>query len=230
VLAAPSRRQRAARKTRRDIVAAARELFHARGFEAATTEDIAAAAGVAKGTLFLHARTKERLLVMVYEDEFRTTFRDASARTPQGIPLANALAKVFGGFFRVYEKDMALARHFVKEVMFLGPDDAVDITGVTNGVLAGLASMIEERRTHGEVAADVDPALAAANSFLLYFGILTAWLSGWLPGPAARDRALSDSLRLHWRGLEHVGRSKTVRRPAPRVRARDFRPRAGQVR
>lgn len=222
--AAPSRRQRAARQTRRDIVAAARELFHTRGFEAATTKDIAAAAGVAKGTLFLHARTKERLLVMVYEDEFRTTFRDASTRTPRGVPLAKALAKIFGGFFRVYEKDMALARHFVKEMMFLGPEDAVDIKRVTTKVLAGLTSIIEDRKQRGEVAADVDSALAAANSFLLYYGILTAWLSGWLPAPAARDRALSDSLLLHWRGLDCAGRSKAVRRPGPQARARDVRP------
>jgi AcrR family transcriptional regulator len=213
--AAPSRRQRAARKTRHDIVAAARELFHTRGFEAATTKDIAVAAGVAKGTLFLHARTKERLLMMVYEDEFRATLRETSTRTPRGVPLAKALARIFGGFFRVYEKDMALARHFVKEMMFLGPDDAVDIKRVTTRVLAGLASIIEDRKQRGEVAADVDSALAAANSFLLYYGILTVWLCGGLPDAAARDRALSDSLLLHWRGLDCAVQSKTIRRPPP---------------
>lgn len=211
--AAPSRRQRAARQTRQDIIAAARDLFHRRGFAAATTEDIAAAAGVAKGTLFLHARTKERLLVMVYEDQFRTTFQNASTRTPPGLPLAKALARIFGAFFRVYEKDMALARHFVKEMMFLGPDDAVDIKRVTTQVLAGLTSIIEHRKKRGDVAADVDSALAAANSFLLYYGILTVWLCGGLPDGAARDRALSDSLLLHWRGLEGAGHSKTRRKP-----------------
>lgn len=211
----PSRRQRAARKTRRDIVAAARELFHTRGFEAATTKDIAAAAGVAKGTLFLHARTKERLLVMVYEDEFRATLRAASPRTPQSVPLAKALATIFGSFFRVYEKDMALARHFVKEVMFLGPDDAVDIKRVTTKVLESLTSLIEDRKKRGEVAADVDSALAAANSFLLYYGILTVWLCGGLPDAAARDRALTDSLLLHWRGLDCARRATAVRRPRP---------------
>lgn len=62
--------------------------------------------------------------------------------------------------------------------------------------------MIEDRKARGEVAQDVDAALAAANSFLLYYGILTAWLCGWLPDAPARDRALAESLDLHWRGLE----------------------------
>ena len=45
---APSRRQRAAEQTRQRIVAAARGLFHTRGFDATTTEDIAATALVAR--------------------------------------------------------------------------------------------------------------------------------------------------------------------------------------
>jgi len=215
VAAAPSRRQRAATKTRRDVVAAARELFHTRGFEAATTQDIAAAAGVAKGTLFLHARTKQRLLMMVYEDEFRAAFQDMSTRTTPGVPLATVLARIFGGFFRVYEKDMLLARHFVKEMMFLSADDAMDIERMTAKVLDGLASIIDDHKKRGEVAADVDSALGAANSFLLYYGILTGWLCGGLPDAAARDRALSDSLLLHWRGLGGPRRHPVARRRRP---------------
>ena len=213
--AAPSRRQRAATTTRRDVVAAARELFHTRGFEAATTQDIAAAAGVAKGTLFLHARTKQRLLMMVYEDEFRAAFQDMSTRTTPGVPLATALVRIFAGFFRVYEKDMPLARHFVKEMMFLGPDDAMDIKRMTAKVLDGLASIIDDHKQRGDVAADVDSALAAANSFLLYYGILTVWLCGGLPNASARDRALSDSLRLHWRGLDGARRPPVARKRRP---------------
>jgi AcrR family transcriptional regulator len=210
-VAAPSRRQREAEQTRRHIVVAARQLFEQRGFEAATTTDIAAAAGVAKGTLFLHARTKEGLLVMVYEDDFRTTIRDAFAHPRQGVPIASALATLFCRFFPVYERNIALARHFVKEVMFLRGDEAVNIRRLTDEILADIAAIVANRKARGEVAADVDPALAAANSFLLYYGVLTAWLSGRLPDATIRDRMLADSLRLHWRGLDRPGRPRSAR-------------------
>jgi len=215
--ALPSSRKRGAEQTRQRIVASARRLFRERGFEQATTTDIAAAAGVAKGTLFLHARTKERLLVMVYEEEFRIANREAFAHPPQRVPIARALATILGHFFRVYEQDVRLARHFAREVQFLCRDDAADMCRVTDETIAGIASVIQTRKNHGEIEADVDPALGAANSFLLYYGILTAWLCGWLPAPQARDRALIDSLTLHWRGLERTRATparRTQRRPA----------------
>lgn len=46
---------------RREIVAAAVKVFSRRGFEAARAEDIAHAARIAKGTLYLYFRTKEAL-------------------------------------------------------------------------------------------------------------------------------------------------------------------------
>jgi AcrR family transcriptional regulator len=199
--AGPTRRQRGAAQTRRRLVEAARRLFREHGFETVTTEQIAVAAGVAKGTVFLHARTKERLLVMVYEEEMGAAQRAAVARPPRGGTIVSALVAVFRRFFAVHEKDPALARHLVKEVLSIRPGDAPVWRGVQEDALRGLAALIAERQRRGEVAADVDPALAAANSFLLYYGVLTGWLSGWIPDDA-RDRSLVACLALHWRGLE----------------------------
>src|SRR6266581_1237076 len=46
----------------RDIRAAALDVFSAKGFSAARIDDIAAAAGVAKGTIYLYFNSKEDLL------------------------------------------------------------------------------------------------------------------------------------------------------------------------
>ena len=48
--------------TRQRILEAARRLFESQGFEAATTRDIADAAGIASGTLFNYFATKEAIL------------------------------------------------------------------------------------------------------------------------------------------------------------------------
>jgi AcrR family transcriptional regulator len=63
-LAAPKRgagRRAQAGARRQAILAAALAIFAARGYEAARLDDVAAAAGVAKGTLYLYFKDKEAL-------------------------------------------------------------------------------------------------------------------------------------------------------------------------
>src|SRR5438046_185677 len=69
IIEALPRRARARLAKRIRIARAAAELFHEHGFASTTTEQIAERADVAKGTLFLYAKTKARLLLLVYETE-----------------------------------------------------------------------------------------------------------------------------------------------------------------
>jgi AcrR family transcriptional regulator len=54
---------------RRQIVEGAREIFLARGFDAASMNDIARAAGVSKGTLYVYFADKEQLFAAIVEQE-----------------------------------------------------------------------------------------------------------------------------------------------------------------
>ena len=62
-------RERQKTERRRRIEAAARAVFREKGYEAATTREIAARAEVSIGTLFAYAADKRDLLAMVYRDE-----------------------------------------------------------------------------------------------------------------------------------------------------------------
>lgn len=204
-------RQEAAAQTHERIVAAARTLFHERGFDAVTTDEIAAAAGVAKGTLFLHAPTKERLLVLAYQEDLARVSARALSGLPAELPVPVALARVFGRFFHLYEKEPDLARRFVQEVQFLPPNAAPGLEEVRTAFVGRLVRLLAERQARGEIAPDVDLGLAALDSFVIYYGILTGWLSGVVPDAAARDRFLEDSLSLLWRGLDAPARASTRR-------------------
>lgn len=57
-----SRRERERAQRRDDILRAAREVFFQRGFHAVTVDDIAVAAEVGKGTVYLYFNTKETIL------------------------------------------------------------------------------------------------------------------------------------------------------------------------
>jgi AcrR family transcriptional regulator len=54
---------------RRQIVEGARSVFLARGFDAASMNDIARAAGVSKGTLYVYFKDKEQLFAAIVEQE-----------------------------------------------------------------------------------------------------------------------------------------------------------------
>jgi AcrR family transcriptional regulator len=63
----------------REIMAAGRELLEQRGPEAMTMEKIAAAAGVAKGTLYLYFQSKDDLILALINQVGENILRDVKA-------------------------------------------------------------------------------------------------------------------------------------------------------
>jgi AcrR family transcriptional regulator len=196
-----SRRERARLAKRERIARAAAELFHERGFEATTAEQIAERAEVAKGTLFLYAKTKAQLLLLVYEAEISEAVVDALSAIQPDVPIVETLVALFGRFFRLYERDVDLARRFAQELVLTAPDADGQVIATTGAFLARLAALIRGWQAAGRVAADVDALLAAQTTFALYSAALLGWLSGQIPGAQARDDLLARSFALHWRGL-----------------------------
>lgn len=195
------RRQRARQAKRRRIALAAAELFREHGFDATTTEQIAERADVAKGTLFLYAKTKARLLLLVYEAEIEDAVAAALRELQPDAPIVETLIVLFGRFFQMYERDISLARRFVQELVLAAPDDDGQVISTTAAFLARLAGLIRGWQSAGRVAADVDATLAARTTFALYYAALLGWLSGQIPSANARDQLLATSFALHWRGL-----------------------------
>ena len=66
--------------TKARILAAAEEVFAARGFEGASTREIAARAGVNISSLHYHWESKETLYFTVFRDDLRPHRRPAAQR------------------------------------------------------------------------------------------------------------------------------------------------------
>ena len=78
------------RETRQRISDVATGLFYARGFDAVTVEEVAAAANVSKMTVFNYFARKEDLL-FDREDELKLLLREALAERPKGQSPIDAL-------------------------------------------------------------------------------------------------------------------------------------------
>ena len=73
-----SMRQRRKEARPQELLAAALDLFVERGFAATRSEDVAARAGVSKGTLYLYYPSKEELLKAVVRDNLGSLITEAA--------------------------------------------------------------------------------------------------------------------------------------------------------
>jgi AcrR family transcriptional regulator len=202
-LPALSRVERKKRDTLERIKRAARALFARKGFEATTTREIATAADVGIGTVFLHAISKQDLLVMIFRDEAGRAV-DAALDNLAQEPLIDALLRIFDALIAHHERNIGLARVFVKELPFV--DDARHgRAAFMSDLFRRMAAMIERAQERGELRPGIPSLRLAKNLFALYLGILLEWLGSARITPGERDRALRSALELHLSGLRPQG-------------------------
>jgi len=144
-----------------EILAAALDVFAERGLAGARVEDIAARAGVSKGTVYLYFPGKEEL--------FRATIRDRVARTLEGLASATpagAPTERLRGFVRAYWAHLrrphfaSLYRLIMAELPQF-PDltrfFAEEVSGKVNDLLAAI---VDDGVSRGDFRA-VEPRVAS---------------------------------------------------------------------
>jgi TetR/AcrR family transcriptional regulator of autoinduction and epiphytic fitness len=96
---------------RRQILDGALAIFTARGFDAASMSDIAAAANVSKGTLYVYFEDKEHLFVALIERERESQRRGAFEALNDDPDLAHALQGFGEGLVGLLVSDFAVSAH-----------------------------------------------------------------------------------------------------------------------
>ncbi|HUA35993.1 MAG TPA: helix-turn-helix domain-containing protein [Candidatus Binataceae bacterium] len=203
--AAPGRIERKKRDKLQRIKRAARTLFGHKGFEATTTREIARAADIGAGTLFLYAGTKEDLLVMIFREEIGAAV-DQAFHTMTERRLIDQLLRVFGAMIAHHERNPGLARVFVKELPFVD-NRRHGVATFMAALLKRIADLIERAQERNELDSSLLPALLAQNLFALYFATLQRWLGREGTSAESRDRRLRASLELQLQGLT-IARSR----------------------
>ena len=213
--AAPGRRQLQRLETERLIKATALALFVAHGFEATTTKQIADAAGVAHGTVFLVAATKEALLVKVLEERLREVVAGRAASLPKRTLVAQ-LVHVFGGLFDFYAGEPRLSRVFLKGIMFFAEPIARAMYDEHVARFHGyLAALFDAAKARGEISARTRSQAAAANVLALYVYVVVTFLNADAPDRATLGASFRAGLDELARGFgTSNGRPRAVRRPA----------------
>src|SRR5262249_29881415 len=110
-------RERGKLEKRRRIREATREVFRRKGYEAATTREIAELADVAIGTLFAYARDKRELLMIVINDD-REALPEVFPRCGTGpTDVLQVLIGFFEPRYRYWAKEPELSRLAVQQTI-----------------------------------------------------------------------------------------------------------------
>lgn len=207
-------RERNKRDKQARIVAAARRLFRRHGFERTTTQQVAAEAGIGAGTLFLYARTKEDLLVMVFKRELSHVVDRSFASLDRRAPLLDQLMHLYDAVIAHHARNLALGRPFAKELMFVDESRRPEMRAFMAGWLSRVAETVERAKARGELAAGADARLLATSGFAQFFFRLQSWLGGYITRRRL-DGELRESLRLMLAGA--APRRGPVRRRANKI-------------
>lgn len=174
------RRERNKREKRDRIVATTRRLFQQQGYANTTVQQIAKGADVAAGTLFLYAKSKEDLLVLVFADEMMELIENAYRQIDPDAPFREQVGALFKRFIAYHARDVAIARELIREITFLSNRDrAADLVAITRAIIDKLVTFADRAAARRELDLAIDRTVLANCLFSIYYQQLQTWLSGY---------------------------------------------------
>jgi AcrR family transcriptional regulator len=178
-----------AAKREREILEAAMNLFHERGYANTSVEDVASAVGILKGSLYHYIDSKEDLLYRIVEqvhESVQAIMTSVEARSDL-TPLARLDAYVQEQV--VYNaRNLRRISVYYQDRARLSPTRFAEIRRWRRTQERYVVSLIEEAAAAGEVPADIDTRLAANCVFAVVI-----WMYTWYrPGGSTSAKALAE--------------------------------------
>jgi AcrR family transcriptional regulator len=179
-------------ETRRRLVEAATELFASEGLHGATSARIAARAGVATGTFYLHFRDKEELfreIVFAALDELRQRTRRAIANVAAE-PRAQVRARTSELVAFAEENRSLILVLFGRDHEGAGVGDAV-----LDSLIPDIAEGLRMRAQAGQLAPGLHAPTAAQAIAAMHARVLAWWVED--PARATREELIETLCRMH---------------------------------
>ena len=162
--------------THAEILGAAGRVIARQGFATTTARDVAAEAGVAVGTVFLHFPTMAQLAEAILDDTVGAALEAAAQTRPDG--LIERLVHVSVALYEGYDADPELSRQVIAGSLFESAEGSPSqqrMAAFGQWVGAEVAAASDR----GEIA-PIEPGQAFLTYFAFYFGALVAGLRGEL--------------------------------------------------
>ncbi len=152
----PGRRERNKQAKLDRITAAASELFAERGVDEVTTQEIADKADIGAGTLFLYAKSKGELLLLVQNSTYADALAQGRSAAAGVTDVLDAVMAIVRPVVQCNRKQVDNGRTYLREIVFGDPTephhrDALELTLQTEEAIA--AVLLRDERTTAQDAA-----------------------------------------------------------------------------
>lgn len=206
-------RQAAQIEKRRRIFDAAVEVFADKGFESARMADIARAAGVAEGTIYLYFKSKDDLLRSLFREKMAEVLRRFHAMLAAPDAPEDKLRRYVEGHLALVAEQPKLMQVLTVELRQSARFMRQAAPASFGRYIALLVGVIQRGQASGVFRPDADPPVLARALFGAVDETARSWVLG--AGPDALRTALprvADQLS----GLLLTGLLVQPRPPAPR--------------
>lgn len=186
-----------AEQTRKEIIDAARCVFHECGVSRTSLEKVARVAGVTRGAIYWHFENKASLFYAMREDAVKELEQARTTLASPDIPNPlNAIERSLLEFFGVLENNPSVRQTF--EIMSLRCEYVDEFASVLQEVnkpcldfLTQLKSAYQRAAEKGLLRPQLDPEAMAYDTLSFTTGLFNNWLAG----------AAGDDLRLQVRPM-----------------------------
>ncbi|MFJ5000094.1 TetR/AcrR family transcriptional regulator [Microbacterium sp. NPDC088619] len=149
------------------ITSAAGELFAERGVDDVTTQEIADRADIGTGTLFLYAKTKGELLLLVQNSMYAEALERSRAAAAEAEAAHDGVLAVIRPVVECNRKQIDNGRTYLREIVFGDPEEphhreALGLTGQTEQLVVEVLARVEG------LSADRAAALARVVSAVMF--------------------------------------------------------------
>lgn len=190
--------RRASPGRRAEVIDAATRVFHEKGYEASSIQDVADALGILKGSLYYYIESKEDLLFAIIDDVHRSTLQQLDRWLEIDGDALTRLRAFLHGQVLIYCRDVARVGVFLNDFRSLSPEHRERILEERDRFDETLRDLIRTGQREGVIAPEVDPKLSA----MAIFGMMN-WLSTWWrpDGPSAPEQVAQQFADLAVAGL-----------------------------
>ena len=176
----PGLRERKKRLRLQRIIDVSHRLFVSKGFQDTTIQDIADEAGMGLGTLYLYAKGKDDLLVLVFREDLLQMTESAFDIIDPQCPVIDQLMTFFSVHIDYHKEDQLLSRTVLKELSFpTNPKRRRDIELIFSTAYEKLAVLLKRGIKDGKLNSTLYVGTAASSIFGLYYHLLQGFLCGF---------------------------------------------------
>jgi AcrR family transcriptional regulator len=195
------------KERREQLLDVGRRIFAERGFEATSTEEIAARAGVSKPVVYEHFGGKEGLYAVVVDREMQSLLDRVDRALTAGHP-RDLLEQAALALLDYIEEQTDGFRILVRD------SPVTSATGNFSSLIGDIATQVEHILGDEFSARGYDPGLASLYSHALV-GMVALTGQWWLEARhPKKDEVAAHLVNLAWHGLSHLENS-------PRLSARN---------